>query len=203
MNWAVLAPAVLENDRVRLRPLTDGDRESLRRIASDPDIWRYWGVVMETAEDFDRFFAATLADQRAGRRVVFHITDKVSGRTAGSISLGGLAEADGRVEIGWSWLGADLRGTEIDHWSVYLLLEHVFTRLRAQRVEFRTDALNRRARRALRNIGAREEGVLRSFEPMPDGRRRDTVCHSILAWEWPALERRLAAGPRGVRIMAV
>ena len=39
----------------------------------------------------------------------------------------------------------------------------------AERVEFKTDQLNVQARQGLRNIGATEEGTLRSFNPMPDG----------------------------------
>ncbi|GAA3293698.1 GNAT family N-acetyltransferase [Streptomyces cinereospinus] len=203
MSWGSVAPAVLENDRVRLRPLTAEDRESVRAIAMDPVIWRYFVSMIETEEDFETFFAATLADQEAGRRVVFHITDRTTGRTAGSMSFGNLAEADQRVEIGWSWLGVDFQGTGVNHWSKYLLLEHAFERMGAERVEFKTDVLNRQARRGLRNIEATEEGVLRSFNPMPGGRRRDAVYYSILAWEWPDVKKKLAAGPRRKRPEAV
>ena len=37
----------------------------------------------------------------------------------------------------------------------YLLLEHAFEQLGAERVEFKTDVLNEQARRGLRNIGAK------------------------------------------------
>ncbi|HET9140283.1 GNAT family N-acetyltransferase [Actinophytocola sp.] len=196
MSWVELAPAMLENEHVLLRPVTAADRESLRAIALDPEIWRYFVSLVETDADYDRYFDATLADHVAGRRVVFHITDKHSGRAAGSMSYGNLAEADARIEIGWSWLGRDFRGQGLNRWAKYLLLEHAFERLAAERVEFKTDELNVQARAALRNIGAVEEGILRSFNYMPGGRRRDAVFYSVLRAEWPEVKRQLAAAPK-------
>lgn len=196
MSWVDLAATKLENEHVLLRPITPDDRESLRAIAMDPEIWRYFVFLVETDADFDSYFDASLSDQDAGRRIVFHITDKASGRAAGSMSYGNMAEADARIEIGWSWLGKDFRGQGINRWVKYLLLEHAFERLQAERVEFKTDELNIQARRGLRNIGAVEEGTLRSFNFMPGGRRRDAVFFSVLRAEWPEIKRQLAAGPK-------
>lgn len=194
-----MAAAVLENDHVRLAPVAETAREPLRAIATDPGIWRYFVSRVDSDADFDGFFDAASADHEAGRRVVFVVTDKRSGRVAGSMSYGNLAEADGRLEIGWSWLGRDFRGAGVNRWAKFLLLEHAFERLGALRVEFKTDVLNTQARRALRNIGAVEEGTLRSFNPMPDGRRRDAIFYSILAAEWPAVKATLAEQPKALR----
>lgn len=196
MAWSDVATAVLENDHVRLTPLTGADREPLRGIALDPAIWRYFVSRVDDDAGFDAFFDAALADHQARRRVVFVVTDRRTGRVAGSMSYGNLAEADARLEIGWSWLGRDFRGTGVNRWAKLLLLEHAFERLGALRVEFKTDVLNTQARRGLRNIGAVEEGTLRSFNPMPDGRRRDAIYYSILAEEWPAVRAALTEGPK-------
>jgi RimJ/RimL family protein N-acetyltransferase len=186
----------LENDHVVLRPLRPDDRESLRAIAMDPHIWRYFITLIETDADFDAFFDAAIADQEAGRRVVYHITDKSTGRAAGSMSFCNIAEPDGRIEIGWSWLGADFRGQGINRWAKFLMLRQAFEQLGAERVEFKTDALNLQARHGLRNIGATEEGTLRSFNPMPGGRRRDAVFFSVLKPEWPRLREELLRQPK-------
>lgn len=154
---------------------------------------------IESEADYQAFFDATLADHQAGRRVVFHITDRRTGRVTGSMSFGNLSEADGRLEIGWSWLGLDFQGQGINRWAKYLLLEHAFETLGAERVEFKTDELNKQARRGLLNIGAREEGTLRSFNPMPDGRRRNAVFYSVLRAEWPEVKALLASRPKIVR----
>jgi RimJ/RimL family protein N-acetyltransferase len=191
MSWADIAATTLENDHVLLRPVRESDRACLRQIAMDPEIWRYFVIRVDTDSDFDAFFDAGLADQEAGRRIVYHITDKSSGRPAGSMSIFNMAEKDGRLEIGWSWLGRDFRGKGINRWAKFLMLEHAFERMGAERVEFKTDRLNAQARRGLRKIGAREEGTLRSFNPMPDGRRRDAVYYSVLRQEWPEVREQL------------
>lgn len=196
MSWTEIAPSTLDNEHVRLRPIEPEDRAGLHAVAMDPHIWRYFVSLVETDEDYHAWFDASLADHAAGRRVVFVITDKRSGRVAGSMSYGNLAEADARIEIGWSWLGKDFRGQGVNRWAKYLLLEHAFERLGAERVEFKTDQLNEQARRGLRNIGAVEEGTLRSFNFMPGGRRRDAVFYSVLRTEWPEVKRHLESGPK-------
>lgn len=196
MSWTEIVASTLDNEYVRLRPIAREDREALHAIAMDPEIWRYFVSLVETDADYHAWFDASLADHAAGRRVVFVITDKDSGRVAGSMSYGNLAEADARIEIGWSWLGKDFRGRGVNRWAKYLLMEHAFERLGAERVEFKTDQLNEQARHALRNIGAVEEGTLRSFNYMPGGRRRDAVFYSVLRAEWPEVKRQLESGPK-------
>lgn len=196
MSWTDTAPSTLDNEFVRLRPIAPEDREALHAVAMDPHIWRYFVSLVETDEDYHAWFDASLADHAAGRRVVFVITDKRSGRVAGSMSYGNLVEADARIEIGWSWLGKDFRGQGVNRWAKYLLLEHAFEGLGAQRVEFKTDQLNEQARRGLRNIGAVEEGTLRSYNYMPGGRRRDAVFYSVLRTDWPNVKRHLESGPK-------
>jgi RimJ/RimL family protein N-acetyltransferase len=196
MSWAEIAATPLENEHVLLRPVRPGDRASLRSIAMDPEIWRYFVIRVETDADFDAFFDAAIADQQAGRRVVYHITDTQTDHAAGSMSFCNLAEKDGRLEIGWSWLGRAWQGKGVNRWAKFLMLRHAFERMAAERVEFKTDRLNTQARHGLRNIGAREEGTLRSFSPMPDGRRRDAVYYSVLRAEWPHVREQLLGTPK-------
>lgn len=191
MNWAEKAAVALENDHVLLRPVMSEDRAALRAIALDQRIWRYFVVRVDTEADFDLFFDAGIADQEAGRRVVYYIADKSTGTAAGSMSFGNIMEKDGRLEIGWSWLGVDSQGKGINRWAKFLMMQEAFEDLDAERVEFKTDRLNVQARHALTNIGAREEGTLRSFNPMPDGRRRDAVYYSVLKAEWPQVKAQL------------
>ena len=196
MGWVELASTTLENAHVRLRPIEPEDRAALHAVAMDPGIWRYFVTVVETDADFDAFFDTALADQAADRRVAYVITDQTTGRVAGSMSFCNIAEPDGRLEIGWSWLGRDFQGQGINRWAKYLMLDFAFERLHAERVEFKTDVLNVQARRGLRNIGAIEEGLLRSYNPMPGGRRRDAIFYSVLRAEWPAIRQQLSTRPK-------
>lgn len=94
MSWAEVAATSLENSHVLLRPVRPEDRASLHAIAMDPEIWRYFVIRIETDADFDAFFDAGLADQEAGRSIVYHITDKRTCRAAGSMSFFNLAERE-------------------------------------------------------------------------------------------------------------
>ncbi|WP_018656870.1 GNAT family N-acetyltransferase [Actinomadura flavalba] len=195
MSWTTRASTELSNEHVLLSPITEEHREPLRKIALDPDIWHYFVTLVETDEDYARYFAEALADQAAGRRAVYVVVDRASGHVAGSTSFGNLNEADARIEVGWSWLGSDFRGTFLNRWTKLLMLTHAFEELGAERVEFKTDELNTQARRGLRNIGAHEEGVLRSYNYMPGGRRRDAVFYSVLRAEWPRVKETLLRTP--------
>jgi RimJ/RimL family protein N-acetyltransferase len=198
VTWAQIGAVRLENEHVLLRPVRPEDRAALHGIAMDPGIWRYFVLRIDTDADFDAFFDLGLRDQEAGTRVVYLIEDKLTGEAAGSMSFCSIMEKDGRLEIGWSWLGINARGKGINRWAKFLMMRQAFEEMGAQRVEFKTDKLNVQARHALCNIGAREEGTLRSFNPMPDGRRRDAVYYSVLAGEWPDVKAQLLARPKVV-----
>jgi len=191
LPWESARDAVLEDDHLLLRRIDPRDIDQFRAIAFDPDIWRYFVFRVETDADLERFVAEAVDDTAQGRRVVFGIVDKASGRIAGSMAFGNMAEKELRLEIGWSWLGRGHRGTGVNARAKLLLLRLAFDRLGCERVEFKTDALNQPARRGLRNIGATEEGILRSFNFMPDNRRRDAVYYSILKAEWPEVKAML------------
>ncbi|MGH8883499.1 MAG: GNAT family N-acetyltransferase, partial [Stackebrandtia sp.] len=89
------------------------------------------------------------------------------------------------VEIGWTWLGAGAQGTGINAEAKLLLLTHAFETLGVVRVDAKTDARNGRSRRALANIGASFEGVLRhwspSWAPGEEGKVRDSAMFSVIA----------------------
>lgn len=175
----------LENERVQLRRITLDDKEGFARIVFDPSIWTYFVSQITTPAALDEFIEQAIHDSIAGTRAVFAIIDRQTGQIAGSSAYGNLAPRERRLEIGWSWVGAAHRRTGINRAAKQLLLDHAFGPLECERVEFKTDVLNTAARKGLEGIGAKEEGVLRSFNFMPGGRRRDAVYYSILRAEWP------------------
>ncbi|MET8849731.1 GNAT family protein [Amycolatopsis sp. NPDC004625] len=193
MSWAKLKDVVLVNDRVELRRVRLTDRAAFERIAFEEEIWRYFVARISSADELDDFLETAVADTLRGARIVFAIVDRGTGRVVGSSAYGNLAEAERRVEIGWSWLAAVARRTGVNRAAKLALLDHAFGELGCERVEFKTDVLNTPARTALAKLGAQEEGVLRSFNYMPGGRRRDVVYYSILRAEWPAVRERLVA----------
>jgi len=193
MSWAEQAAISLENEHVRLSPLQESDHDLLRAIALDPVIWHHFVFVIHDDDDYNNWFDRALAEGKLGRRVTYCITDKASDAVAGSMSFSNFAEADRRLEIGASWLGVSFQRKGVNHWAKFLMLRHAFEELGAERVEFKTDVLNLQARRALSKMGATEEGVLRSYNYMPGGRRRDAIFYSLLRSEWPAIRELLLA----------
>ncbi|MEX0168486.1 GNAT family N-acetyltransferase [Streptomyces sp. LMG1-1-1.1] len=187
MGWEKLADTVLSNDRVTLRRVRIGDVEEFSRIVYEPETWEYFVTRIATPEDLEGFVETAVKDSLNGTRIVYAIVDNATGRIVGSSAYGNLAKADRRVEIGWSWVCSAARRTGINRAAKLALLDHAFGELECERVEFKTDVLNAGARRGLAGIGATEEGVLRSFNYMPGGRRRDVIYYSILRDEWPTV----------------
>lgn len=189
MSWGKLKDLVLTNSRVELRRIRITDREAFERIVFEPDIWRYFVSRITTPDDLDEFIESAVRDTLNGTRIVFAIIDRDSGRIIGSSAYGNLAESERRLEIGWSWVAAEARRSGINRAAKLALLDHAFGELGCERVEFKTDVLNAGARAGLAGLGAHEEGVLRSFNYMPGGRRRDVIYYSILRNEWPTVRQ--------------
>lgn len=185
MTWSQLKNVELQNDRVRLRRVTVRDHDAFSRIVYQDAIWKFFVTRIAEPADLVKFIESAVQDTLNGTRIVFSIEDKHTGRVVGSSAYGNLSEGEKRLEIGWSWVCNDARRTGINRAAKHALIEHAFSALGCERVEFKTDVLNTAARTALRAIGANEEGVLRSFNFMPGGRRRDVVYYSILKSEWP------------------
>ncbi|WP_250008619.1 GNAT family N-acetyltransferase [Actinoplanes sp. M2I2] len=100
------------------------------------------------------------------------------------------------VGVGFTWLAASAQGTGINREAKFLLFGHAFEQWRVARVDLKTDARNARSRAAIESVGARFEGVLRSWSPSwapgEEGRLRDAAVFSIVAAEWPECRARLA-----------
>src|SRR6185369_11604089 len=69
------------------------------------------------------------------------------------------------VEVGGTWLAADVQRTPVNTEAKLLLLTHAFEVWHVDRVALATDVRNERSRRAIERIGARFEGVLRHHRP--------------------------------------
>ncbi|HVK96479.1 MAG TPA: GNAT family protein, partial [Flavisolibacter sp.] len=103
-------------------------------------------------------------------------------------AIGNISQYDLRAEIGWSWLGKEFRSSGINRQAKYLMMKHIFEAWNFERVEFKTDVLNERARKGLQKIGGIEEGVLRSHMTMWNNRRRTSIYYSVLKNEWYQLK---------------
>jgi N-acetyltransferase len=191
MKETAVTATTLEGARIRLEPLGEEHHAALCAVGLDDELWRWTPKPVRTAEEMAAYIAVALGERAAGRALPFVIIDKATGQAIGSTRYMAIEPAHRRVEIGSTWLGRSWQRTAANTEAKYLLLRHAFETLGCIRVELKTDALNERSRAAIRRIGAREEGTLRSHMITASGRVRDTVYYSILDGEWPEVKRAL------------
>ena len=178
----------LETTRVLLRPLQATDQAAFLALAKDdPGMWDYFSLNLADEIQLDRWINMAEGERQKNLRRPFTIIDKASGKIAGSSSLGNISLHDLRAEIGWSWLGKNWRSTGLNKEAKFAMMCYAFEKLGFERIEFKTDVQNSRARKGLRNIGGIEEGILRSHMTMWNNRRRTSIYYSVLKNEWPAL----------------
>ncbi|MGN6514808.1 MAG: GNAT family N-acetyltransferase [Rhizomicrobium sp.] len=190
-----LGPRVLKGTFATLEPLEERHHEALlNAAASDPDIWRY--IPVDPDEGFAGRLPWMMKENAAGRLITSVVRRHKDNAVVGSTSYLAIQPMDARVEIGFTWYAPDAQGGPVNPECKYLLLRNAFD-AHYNRVEFKTDAKNKRSQAALKKLGAKEEGTLRGHMWMPQGYFRDSVYFSVLAQEWPglraALETRLAA----------
>ena len=180
---------VLETKKVILRPIAQEDYQSFLTLAQqDPDMWQYFSLNLADETQLTKWMEMAFADKKSETRRPFTIIEKATGQIAGSSSMGNISYHDPRLEIGWSWLGKDFRSTGINKNAKFSMMRYAFETLQFERVEFKTDVLNERARQGLRNVGGVEEGILRSHMTMWNERRRTSIYYSVLKDEWPGLK---------------
>jgi RimJ/RimL family protein N-acetyltransferase len=189
MSFDFSRPIVLENARVRLRPLETTDFEALKPAAFDPDVWQFTLSRADDAVSLADYLATAVHDREAGRRYAFAIVNRATGQLAGSTSYYNIAPADQRLSIGYTWLGRAFQGTGLNRAAKHLLLSYAFEHLGYERVELETDSRNQQSQQAMRRMGATEEGTLRRHRLTQGGYRRDTVIFSIIRPEWEGLRQ--------------
>lgn len=184
----------LQTPLVLLRPVQPGDFDTFLELGKqDDNMWEYFTLHLGKEDHLKKWMQMAFDDRDANTRRPFTIIQKASGKIAGSSSLGNIAPYDLRAEIGWSWLGKDFRSSGINRHAKYAMMKYAFDELNFERVEFKTDVLNERARQGLRKIGAVEEGILRSHMTMWNNRRRTSIYYSVLKNEWQELKKTIFA----------
>ncbi len=189
--WDDLAPR-LEGELVVLEPLRRDHADALFAAARPLEIWEFWPF--NPASDrvrFEEWLDGAIRAVADGTEARFVTLDVETERPIGSTSFCTLRPEHRGLEIGWTWLTPRAWRTGANAEAKLLQLRHAFSHLACQRVEFETDELNIRSRRALEALPAQFEGVLRDLKLLPDGRRRSSAVYSILPHEWRAVEERL------------
>jgi RimJ/RimL family protein N-acetyltransferase len=175
----------LEGSIVVLEPLGPEHVDGIRAAAADERVWTWM-----LTTDPEVWLGYTLGSDAMQPFAVLR-----DGEVVGSTSYMSLVPEHKRLEIGNTWMNPSMWNTGANVEAKYLLLRHAFEVVGCHRVEFKTDAKNERARRALAALPAEFEGIHRKHMVVRGGERRDSAWYSVIDDDWPdvkaALERRL------------
>lgn len=191
-----LAAATLENAWVRLEPFEERHRAGLSEAAhADVSIFQHmpFGVA---EKGYGAWFDWLREEQRAGRWIP-HAVISANGAIVGQSCYLAIRPEHSGVEIGGTWYARGAQATAINPAAKLLLIGHAFA-CGAERVEFKTDALNAQSRGALAKLGASFEGVFRRQMRRPDGTMRDNAYFSVIR-EGVMCGRRLRRGWKPLR----
>lgn len=186
---------LLVGQRIRLRPMEENDAEVLIRAASDGELWNLQFTVIPSIHTIAAYIAAALEGREAGTVLPFVTEDLGTGSVIGSTRFWKIDRQNRKLEIGHTWLSASWQRTYANTEAKYLMLRYAFEVMHCVRVQFTTDEINEKSRKAILRLGAIQEGIVRHERIMPNGRKRNSVRFSIIDDEWPqvraALEQRL------------
>jgi RimJ/RimL family protein N-acetyltransferase len=185
-------PVTLEGHGVRLEPLAPVHRQDLAAAAADGRLWELRVTSVPEPAHAGRYIAAALDGQAAGHMLPWAVRDLLTDAIVGTTRYHDIVRGIDRVEIGYTWYAKSSQRTHVNTACKLLLLDHAFRSLGCRVVGLRTDNLNLVSQRAIAALGARQDGILRHHHARPDGTVRDSVMYSILAAEWPDVQRRLA-----------
>jgi RimJ/RimL family protein N-acetyltransferase len=187
-----LQKVILQGYSVRLVPVDESHLDQLSLWSAEEDLWRYMTFAhLASREELQAWLPTAMDANERGTEMNFAIIDEASQSAIGTTSFYRVVPEHKRLELGKTWLGAPYRRTHINTAAKYLLLNHAFETLLANRVELNTDARNLRSQRAMERLGAVRDGVLRSHTIMRDGFVRDTMNYSFTISDWPATKIRL------------
>ena len=187
----IAKPIVLEGHGVRLEAMQPEHANGLVEAATDGKLWELWVTSVPAPSSVDAYIAAALSGQQQGLMLPWVVCDAKSGTVLGSTRYHDIVAAADRVEIGYTWYAKRCQRTHVNTACKILLLQHAFEALHCAVVGFRTDNFNFRSQKAIESLGAKNDGVIRHHAQRPDGSVRDTVLYSILATEWPDVQRHL------------
>ena len=186
-----IASTTLEGHGVRLEPLTAAHEPALAAAASDGKLWELWFTSVPEPEKVAIYIETALQGQRDGHMLAWIVRDLASDSIVGTTRYHDIVPQIDRVEIGYTWYARSRQRTHVNTACKLLLLSHAFDALGCQVVGLRTDNFNFASQKAIAALGAKKDGVIRHHLPRRDGSVRDSVMFSILAAEWPDVQKHL------------
>lgn len=185
------SPVTLRGHGLTLVPMHPDHERGLEAAAADGELWTLRVTSVPAPGDTGAYIGQALDGLDAGHMLPFVVLDDASGEVLGSTRYHDIIHPVARLEIGYTWYARRCQRTHVNTVCKLLLLRHAFDTLGARVVGWRTDNFNYASQRAIERLGAKRDGVLRNHALRRDGTVRDTVMYSLLAGEWPEVEKHL------------
>jgi [ribosomal protein S5]-alanine N-acetyltransferase len=178
------APAMIETERLRLRPLTMDDAPTVQELAGRREIAAMTLSIphpysLEQAQDW---LAKRLAAGGEGNDAVFGIVLGNTGQLIGTVGLREIDADHSRAEMGF-WVGVEWWGQGYATEAAQAVLRYGFEHLKLNRVYAHHMTKNPASGRVLEKIGMRQEAVLRQTLQKA-GVREDDALWAILRQNW-------------------
>jgi ribosomal-protein-alanine N-acetyltransferase len=171
---------VLETPRLILRPYTLDDAQRLTDLLQDPEIHRWTANIPfpYTLDHAREFLTRCEADNASGASFVWAITDRDSGDVIGAMGLHDVVPDRGHAELGY-WLGEAYRGNGYATEAARRVISWCFEVGEFHRIQATYLPGNQASAGVMRNIGMREEGLLRGYG-FKNGEHHDLYLQAIL-----------------------
>ena len=171
----------LENEFVRLKVLTESDRELLANTSAVESMWQ-WMPVIATGTNFNSYFDYALELKQSGDYIPFTIWRKSDDAFAGVVAFADISRTHRRLRLASFWIKDEMRGTVIGPATQLALIERAVAS-RIRRIEILTPDANKRAIKSIERFGAKREGTLRSFTRIANGSWADMAVLSLVGEE--------------------
>lgn len=173
----------LSTNRLRLRELRESDAPVLLTIFSNPHTMRYYGseilTGMEEVEGMLMSFKRGFENKQAIR---FGIELKESGELIGTCGFHNWVKRVNRIEMGYE-LNQENEGKGYMSEALSAMIPFAFQQMNIHRIGALIHPNNASSRNLVRNLGFREEGILRDYV-YAGGAYMDLIMYSILQKEW-------------------
>lgn len=174
--------AIIETERLHLRPLIQSDSTSVFRIMSDPEAMRFWDwpPLNDQHAVYD-IVAGQIDAMNTGNAIYWAVC--LGDTMIGSCDLSEIDRHHKRAEVGFLFSHASW-GQGYAQEAMRAIADYAFTQLGIERLWARIHSKNESARRLLTRLGFSYEGNLRGHV-WRDGIRRDCQIYGLLRSDVP------------------
>ena len=169
--------AILETERLHLRPLSRADSPAIFRIRSDAEAMRFWDwPAAKDPRAVDETVAAQIDDMEAGRSLYWAAC--LNDAAIGCCDLSEIDAHHGRAELGYIF-ARPYWGHGFAKEAMAAVVGYAFGTLGLWRLSARIHSKNEASRRLLTRLGFSYEGTLAGYV-VRDGARRDCQIYGLV-----------------------